>query len=86
MKLTDKRRAYLENLLAGPRIRQRSGTNGCHLMRAGLTEWDYRHKGEPIAKERWIEMLGEDERPDPIDLVERITPAGRAALEKEREG
>lgn len=85
MKLTEKRRAYLERLLDGPRLRDGSkGNTGYACMQAGWTEWDFRANGEVISKEEWFRRARADE-PRDDNYEERLTPAGRAALSQEGE-
>ena len=88
MKLTEKRRAYLERLLDGPKPRDGSmGNVGFACMQAGWTEWDHRVNGQPVEEAEYWQRIREGKPVDrPAERPERITEAGRTALKEQEQG
>ena len=87
MKLTPKRRAYLERLLDGPLPRDGSkGKTGYDCMQADWTEWDFQIDGKRVSRDEYRQAIKDGYRPDAMAYEERLTPAGRAVVEKRQDG
>jgi len=83
VKLTPKGIEWLTVLRdTGPQVRKGRGPVPSNVMKAGLTEWDYRDGEEPVTEAELKRRYGSlwFKHVDWKTLQDRITPAGRAAL------
>lgn len=82
VRLTDKRRAWLQQLLVGPASRP-AGRVGFDCMQLKWTEWDYRTRdGVPIGFEEAKRVYGIEHVWEHISSrAERLTAIGRRLAE-----
>lgn len=85
--MTPARRVWLQQLANEGPARRAKSVVGLQCMELGWTEWDYRAGGQPITAVEARERFGDGwwYKVNHYNL-ERITPAGRAALARATEG
>jgi len=84
--MTKPRKAWLEHLLAHGPAKRRKSPVGFNCMQLGWTEWNYSlPDGTPVTKADAKERFGEKWFDNvTTNFEERITEAGRAALQAAR--